>query len=242
MDKDMTKVVVKAYETLNIFDLTTLLSLYSFIYHNPDKVKKVEIKTETELLEEDYLIRLPSYSFIRDYCKLNPRGGNKTIIFESLRRMNMCSWELYFNNGDITIFNIIKDLKQNKGTWNIILNKEVVDKLLKKDNKEKWLFFWIVMDYVRKCKTDTGKALCIWLQGQKNTGFYENVLIQALNIKTKEHRNKLIKLRKAFTDVTNSGFLKNWEEKEREAGLRFFKFTKSQETTIANCSSSRRPV
>jgi hypothetical protein len=88
----------------------------------------------------------------------------------------------------------------------------------------------VLLNFIYRCKTDIGKLLVFWLEGQKGQTriFSEDVLFSVLHL---EDYSRVTKargvLREAFDDAKQSGYLTDWWEEKRANG-RYFCFVKSK--------------
>jgi len=235
------KIIIKAIETLNAFDLSIMLAVLSYIYENRDKLKEYELKpkdeNDRENIEYFYVTEITPYSFIKNYCNLNPLSGSriKKIVFESLNRLNDCYWQFYLIDGQIFKTRVLENFKQNAdGKWILYFDKNRIDRMLDEDSRKNGLYLKVVLNFIRKCKTDIGKLLCYWLQGQKNNRFSEDLLMDVLHLEYERKRDARLKLREGFEDIKQSRYIESWKIEKRDK-TNFFVFKKTPFKQIINC-------
>ena len=209
---DIKEVEIRAFETLNAFDLLTLLSITSFCLESQLLDGGFYLDRYRRPICRMYLVVTGRYSFVKNYRGLDPNHlENIKLVYESILRLTDCSWIFRTVNGSASILKILMNFKEENNEWHLYLNQKYID-AIKTDRKK---FLKIVLSYMRRCKTDIGKLLCYWLQGQANSCFSEDTLISALHLLGYRRVDARKKLKKAFEDVRNAGYIKRWKGEKR---------------------------
>ena len=215
------EIEIEAFETLNAFDLLTLLSITSYCLESKLLDGGFYLDKEKRPICKMYLAVTTRYSFVKNYRGLDPNHlENIKLVYESILRLTDCSWIFRTVNGSASILKILMNFKEKNNEWHLYVNQKYIDAI---KNKRKD-FLKVNLNYMRKCKTDTGKLLCYWLQGQKNTCFSEKILTSVLHLQH-SRADARKQLRKAFQDIKAAGYIKKWQEKEKD-NERYFSFEK----------------
>ena len=223
---DVKEIEIRAFETLNAFDLLTLLSITSYCLDSQLLDGGFYLNKYNRPICRMYLAVTSRYSFVKNYRGLDPnQPRNIKLVYESILRLTDCSWIFRAVNGNSWILRILMNFKEENNEWHFYVNRRYIDGI-ETDRKK---FLKVILTYMRRCKTDIGKLLCYWLQGQVNTCFSEDTLVSALHLEY-SRMDARKKLRKAFEDVRNAGYIKKWKEEEKH-NVRYFWFEKKKYLT-----------
>ena len=205
------EIEIEAFETLNTFDLLTLLSITSYCLESKLLDGGFYLDKEKRPICKMYLAVTTRYSFVKNYRGLDPNHlENIKLVYESILRLTDCSWIFRTVNGSASILKILMNFKEKNNEWHLYVNRKYIDAI---KNKRKD-FLKVNLNYMRKCKTDTGKLLCYWLQGQKNTCFSEKILTSVLHLQH-SRADARKQLRKAFQDIKAAGYIKNGRKRRK---------------------------
>ena len=222
---DVKEIEIRAFETLNAFDLLTLLSITSYCLDSQLLDGGFYLDEHGKPISRMYLAVTTKYGFVKNYRGLDPnQPRNIKLVYESILRLTGCLWIFRHVDGSCRILRILMNFKEKDEKWHFYVNQRYIDGI-EVDRKK---FLKIIVSYMRRCKTDIGKLLCYWLQGQVNTCFSEDTLVSALHLEY-SRLDARKKLRKAFEDVRNAGYIKRWKEEERH-NVRYFWFEKEKNT------------
>ena len=163
-----------------------------------------------------YVLGISPRKFLEKYRNLSWGSRNKRLVFESLERLRDCTWTYFYVTKKFTTVKILFDFQEEDGKWYFWVNTKYIDAAKKK--KE---FLRVIMNFVSRCKTDVGKLLVLWLQGQKNTSFKEEVIAQALHVQCVTKEKTRQQLKKAFDDAVQAGYLINYTVEKRANGFYF---------------------
>jgi len=224
---DIKEVEIRAFETLNAFDLLTLLSITSFCLESQLLDGGFYLNKHKKPISKMYLAITTKYGFVKNYRGLDPnQPENIKIVYNSILRLADCSWIFRTLNGNSSILKILMNFKEENKEWHLYVNRKYIDAIKKNKHNN---FLKIILNFMKKCKTDTGKLLCYWLQGQVNTCFSEKTLISASHLQY-SRTDARKQLRKAFEDIKAAGYIKKWQEKEKN-NERYFLFKKNKDST-----------
>ncbi|WP_456324919.1 hypothetical protein [Desulfonauticus submarinus] len=212
------KLRIVARETLNTFDLLTLLALVRLFIENPSRVKDGGMWKDAtgKKTRKMYVTSISPYEFITKYRKLPWGSRNKKLVFESLERLRDCTWTYFYTTKEFTSIKILFDFQCIENQWHLWVNSKYIDAARRKDN-----FLKIVLNFVSKCQTDVDKLLILWLQGQKNNTFKEKVIANALHIQCKTKEKTRQQLKKAFEDAVRAKFIIWYKVEKRTDGIYF---------------------
>ena len=218
-------ITIRARETLNVVDLLTMLSVVKIF----DRMRKQwwdagELRAEDGTTIRDLVGITTSMYRICQVRGLPPTTKNRRNIKNSLWRLEDCVWTLHRSHGKTTNIRIIYDTEIGSKMVKIRANKQFIEKCLSDEA------LLISLTLIQRCKTDIGKLLVYWLEGQKSAkSFNEDILISALHLCEYTSKRKARQtLREAFQDAKESGYLAWWETEKRSEG-NFYLFGRARE-------------
>ena len=218
------ELMIRARETLNAFDLLTLLAITRAFVEEEIYDGGTFCDQNGKPIRKMYTLSMSKYRFLKEYRNLNPSTPNKRLVEASFDRLTDCTWQYRYKDGSTLNVKILMDWKvTDDGHYAIWINARYVDKIREKDKA----FLRILMNFIYRCKTETGKLLVFWLEGQKGKKYHEDTLISALHLEYTRKRNARQKLKQAFQDALTTGYLSDWNFDNG-----FFLFSKSKYQVI----------
>jgi len=201
-------VTIYARETLNAFDLLTLLSVTRLFIENEPRDGGIFFDENGNPIRKMYTISTSKYNFLKNYRNLDPSTPNKRQVESSFARLADCTWQYNYASGELLNIKIIMDWKITKDKkYAFWVNKKYIDNIRKKDKR----FLKVLMNFIFNCKTDIGKLLVFWLEGQQGNKFHEDILMSVLHLEYSRKRDARLKLKKSFDDAVQAGYLINWK-------------------------------
>ena len=201
-------VTIYARETLNTFDLLTLLGITRLFVEGEIYDGGVFYDENGNPVRKMYTISTTKYLFMKKYRNLDPSTPNKRQIETSFNRLADCTWQYKYVNGNLVNVKILMDWKITKEKkYAFWVNKKYIDNIRKKDKR----FLKVLMNFIFNCKTDIGKLLVFWLEGQQGNKFHEDILMSVLHLEYSRKRDARLKLKKSFDDAVQAGYLINWK-------------------------------
>jgi hypothetical protein len=200
---------IRAHETLNAFDLLTLLAITRLFIENEPKDGGIFYDETGKPVRKMYTLSTSKYCFVKEYRNLNPSTSNKRLVESSFSRLADCTWQYNYSDGGLLNVKILMDWKITKDKryafWG---NKTYIDNINRNKDKR---YLKVLMNFIFKCKTDIGKLLVFWLEGQQGNKFHENVLMSVLHLEYSQKKAARLKLKKAFEDAVKSNYLLSWK-------------------------------
>ncbi len=214
------KLEITARETLNAFDLLTLLALTKAALESPLEdggcYKGPDGKEEKRM----YVLQIGVRQFVEGYRELKWGSRTREAVRQSLERLADCTWTYFYKGSEFSRVKILLDFKEEKQKkWLLWINKNFIDAA--KKYKENLLFLKLNISYIQQCRTDIGKLLMVWLQGQRNTVCKEDLIFQALHLHYTEKKKSRYELKKAFDDVVAAGYLQSYKVEKKNSYYQF---------------------
>ncbi len=211
---DLKALQVTARETLNTFDLLTLLSLTKAIIES--ELKDGGVWKDPDGEERNmYVFDVGTRRFVERYRGLRWGSRNYEAVKQSFERLTDCTWTYCYIDG-LSRVKILLDFQERGGKWAFWVSKNFADAAKKRED-----FLKVNMSYIRSCKTDLGKLLLVWLQGQKNTACQEELISQALHLSCTQKKKTRYELKTAFANAVACGYLRDFTLVKRNSHYQF---------------------
>lgn len=200
---------MRAWETVNMTDIFALIAAVKAFQDKAVDIVRGQITAERETLT----LKVELWKFTEKYLKNNDYEN----LLNTLKRLS--SFQIFYHsNGDVLEqrfmlgFEIKED--ENKVKWlTISLNKAFYDACL---NRGLTLNF-ISLQSVR---SQTARALYMYLKGQKSKAFYQDTLSTVLGLQLEAFENRR-RIREAFEALVSAGSIKCFAVTKNTKGYLF---------------------
>ena len=229
---EVEKYEITARESLNPDDLLVQLAVVKAFQDHRGQISdggaikklNVIIPLVTLIISQNELCRLAGK---------NATQGDRQHTWQSLQRLADVRYRWHLRSGSTIGTSIIVDVDRmediGRNRWQnfvIVCNKNY----LQFCDAEKYRLS-VSLDFIKNCRTNVGKLLVYWLQGQKNNTFREDTLFRMLMLTELPAKKARERLRRGFRDAQNTQYIAGWGDDIRN-GERVYHIERSKQGGI----------